>query len=203
MKRLIAVVLLLAASLMVSTLHGLAANAGAKPGARLNGDMNGDGERGIGDAIYYLSWLFQSGPEPVTIDCPEDQSWRIANLYEQLEDANSSYAREYARNERQARQISALLTSLADAQNPDKYIAWLQALSSTPDCIDARFVPRDGGSWSARQCAENPELLERRLLVIRSLAQQQVPDEMIHQELERFGRLFSEGNCFCEWQCDP
>jgi hypothetical protein len=30
-----------------------------------NGDVNGDGEYDIADAVYLLVWLFNAGPEPV------------------------------------------------------------------------------------------------------------------------------------------
>ena len=35
-----------------------------------NGDVNGDGERDVTDALYSLNWLFLSGPAPVDIFCP-------------------------------------------------------------------------------------------------------------------------------------
>ena len=37
------------------------------PGARDNGDVNGDGGIDIGDAIYLLAFLFNQGPPPVAI----------------------------------------------------------------------------------------------------------------------------------------
>lgn len=36
-----------------------------------NGDVNGDGQLGLSDAIYLLQHLFQGGPEPVLIECGE------------------------------------------------------------------------------------------------------------------------------------
>ena len=46
--------------------EALPAQAGGQQ-AQENGDTNGDGNRDISDAIYYLSWLFQGGPEPVAL----------------------------------------------------------------------------------------------------------------------------------------
>ena len=39
-----------------------------------NGDVNGDGRRDLGDAIYLLGWLFQGGREPVKAlcECPAE-----------------------------------------------------------------------------------------------------------------------------------
>ena len=42
-------------------------NAGGGAVATENGDTNGDGSRDITDAIYYLTWLFQGGAEPVAL----------------------------------------------------------------------------------------------------------------------------------------
>lgn len=33
-----------------------------------NGDVNGDGAYNLSDAVYFLNWLFQAGPEPIAID---------------------------------------------------------------------------------------------------------------------------------------
>lgn len=44
-----------------------AAQAGRGRSATENGDTNGDGARDISDAVYFLSWLFQGGPEPVAV----------------------------------------------------------------------------------------------------------------------------------------
>ena len=57
---------------------------GGVGGQIVNGDTNGDGDRDISDATYYLRWLFQGGPEPVEIVCPVDQSDRVAELEAQL-----------------------------------------------------------------------------------------------------------------------
>lgn len=38
--------------------------------AELNGDVNGDGNRDLGDAVSLLSWLFSDGPEPVPVAPP-------------------------------------------------------------------------------------------------------------------------------------
>ena len=80
MKRLIAFALLLNASLLVLAVHQLVAIAGEEPEAELNGDTNGDGERDISDATYYLRWLFQGGPEPVAFADGPDHSAELAEL---------------------------------------------------------------------------------------------------------------------------
>jgi hypothetical protein len=36
-----------------------------------NGDVNGDGKLDLTDAMYLLSHLFQGGPAPVAIECPQ------------------------------------------------------------------------------------------------------------------------------------
>ena len=112
MKRLIAFALLLNASLLVLAVHQLVAIAGEEPEAELNGDTNGDGERDISDATYYLRWLFQGGPEPVEIVCPVDLGDRVAELEAQLVAAN-------AENASQAEQMTALQGQLdgANAEN--------------------------------------------------------------------------------------
>lgn len=43
------------------------ARGGPAPVSTENGDTNGDGARNIADAIYFLDWLFRSGPEPVAL----------------------------------------------------------------------------------------------------------------------------------------
>lgn len=48
--------------------HNASAGSGAK-GASENGDVNGSGRIDISDAIYLLTYLFSSGPEPVAIEC--------------------------------------------------------------------------------------------------------------------------------------
>ena len=45
---------------------------GAGPQAGENGDVNGDGRRDIADAVSLLTWLFQGGPPPVALACPEN-----------------------------------------------------------------------------------------------------------------------------------
>ena len=84
MKRLIAFALLLNASLLVLAVHELVAIAGEKAVPSQNGDTNGDGERDIGDAIYYLRWLFQGGPEPVALAGGPDFSSEIRDLRSQI-----------------------------------------------------------------------------------------------------------------------
>jgi len=36
-----------------------------------NGDINGDGEINISDAVTLLNWLFRGGPEPVPFECQQ------------------------------------------------------------------------------------------------------------------------------------
>lgn len=45
------------------------AQSGGKPRVS-SGDVNGDGGVDIGDAVYLLDHLFQSGPAPVDLPCP-------------------------------------------------------------------------------------------------------------------------------------
>jgi type VI secretion system secreted protein VgrG len=45
-----------------------------------NGDTNGDGDRDLSDAIYYLSWLYLGGPEPVAIAGSSGVEARVAAL---------------------------------------------------------------------------------------------------------------------------
>ena len=58
---------------------------GGVPGEGGNGDVNGDGDRDISDAVYLLRWIFQGGPQPVEITCPDDQADRVAELEVQLD----------------------------------------------------------------------------------------------------------------------
>jgi len=61
-------------------------NAGGGPVATENGDTNGDGSRDITDAIYYLSWLFQGGAEPVALaqGVPDGLEGPLASIAESL-----------------------------------------------------------------------------------------------------------------------
>jgi len=49
-------------------LHAVADGEGTPKG---NGDVNGDGAINLTDAIYLLQHLFQGGPAPVPIECPQ------------------------------------------------------------------------------------------------------------------------------------
>ena len=80
MKRLIAFALLLNACLLILAVHELVAIAGGEPEATVNGDTNGDGQRDISDATYYLRWLFNGGPEPVAFADGPDHSAELAEL---------------------------------------------------------------------------------------------------------------------------
>lgn len=72
MKKILAVSLVLNAALAAClcwkevTAH--AAGGGGVPVG--NGDVNGDGDYDVSDAVYYLSWRFLGGPAPVPIACP-------------------------------------------------------------------------------------------------------------------------------------
>ena len=83
MNRLLAFVLVLSLGLFALSVTSPLVFGGAA-GQTVNGDTNGDGDRDISDATYYLRWLFQGGPEPVEIVCPVDQSDRVAELEAQL-----------------------------------------------------------------------------------------------------------------------
>jgi len=83
MNRLLAFVLVLSLCLFALSVTSPMVFGGAA-GQTVNGDTNGDGDRDISDATYYLRWLFQGGPEPVEIVCPVDQSDRVAELEAQL-----------------------------------------------------------------------------------------------------------------------
>ncbi|MFN0059277.1 MAG: hypothetical protein ACKVX7_12555 [Planctomycetota bacterium] len=45
-------------------------SAGAGPVATMNGDVNGDGSINLGDAVYLLHYIFESGAPPVAIAGP-------------------------------------------------------------------------------------------------------------------------------------
>ena len=86
----------------------------------VNGDTNGDGERDISDATYYLRWLFRGGPDPVAIICPVDQGALVAELEDRLtvaQDAlgaaNAGLETANADNALQAEEILALREQLA------------------------------------------------------------------------------------------
>lgn len=68
-KTLVIALLLNALGLSVLSLKTLqTAAAIAPPAPAGNGDINGDGNYNISDAVHFLSWLFQGGPSPVPID---------------------------------------------------------------------------------------------------------------------------------------
>ena len=84
MKRIVVFALVLNAALLGVIAHQLVAIAGGGPVATENGDTNGDGARDITDAIYYLSWLFQGGAEPVAIAQQGGNDEEIAELRVQV-----------------------------------------------------------------------------------------------------------------------
>ena len=60
------------------------AQIGVGPQATENGDVNGDGDRDIADVVSLLTWLFDGGPPPVALACPEDDAefgCRVAGTY--------------------------------------------------------------------------------------------------------------------------
>ena len=80
MKRIVVFALVLNAALLGVIAHQLVAIAGGGAVAEINGDTNGDGQRDISDATYYLRWLFQGGPEPVAFAGGPDHTAAIAQL---------------------------------------------------------------------------------------------------------------------------
>ena len=84
MKRMVVFALVLNAALLGVIAHQLVALAGGGVVAEINGDTNGDGQRDISDATYYLRWLFQGGPEPVAFAGGPDHSAELAELEAQI-----------------------------------------------------------------------------------------------------------------------
>ncbi len=78
------------------------ANAGAGAVPSGNGDVNGDGDRDVSDAIYLLLWLFRNGPEPVALAGSPDLDMRV----EALETAVADLARRIPSAESVAREIA-------------------------------------------------------------------------------------------------
>lgn len=56
------------------------AQADLVPGAASNGDVNGDGQINISDAVYTLIYLFRGGPAPVACASSPDVLGRLADL---------------------------------------------------------------------------------------------------------------------------
>jgi uncharacterized protein DUF1566 len=52
-----------------------------------NGDVNGDGNIDLSDAVSIISWLFLGGPEPLPCPVPPELTKRIAELESQLSSA--------------------------------------------------------------------------------------------------------------------
>jgi hypothetical protein len=114
MNRLLAFVLVLSLCLFGLSVTSPLVFGGAA-GQTVNGDTNGDGDRDISDATYYLRWLFQGGPEPVEIVCPVDQGDRVAELEAQLAAANAENEALVDQNTAQAGQLTALQDQLTAA----------------------------------------------------------------------------------------
>ena len=114
MKHLMAVVLVLSLCFFALFVTSPLVFGGAA-GQTVNGDTNGDGDRDISDATYYLRWLFQGGPEPVEIVCPVDQSVRVAELEAQLAAVTRDLYDVNEENTAQAEQMTVLQQDLVDA----------------------------------------------------------------------------------------
>ena len=63
---------------------------GASPAG--NGDVNGDADIDLSDAIYLLTWLFQGGPEPIAIAGSPELEQRVAGLESKLGDIERQIA---------------------------------------------------------------------------------------------------------------
>ena len=97
---------------------------GGVGGQIVNGDTNGDGDRDISDATYYLVWLFRGGPDPVAILCPEDLASRVAVLEGLLSVANASLDTAAADN---AAMTADLVTVRAELEAADAALAKCRA----------------------------------------------------------------------------
>ena len=75
MKKLIAVLLCVCASLLTVRVWQEMPMARGQAVATKNGDIDGDGVRDISDAVSLLNWLFQGGdapPDPGAKECGPD-----------------------------------------------------------------------------------------------------------------------------------
>ena len=151
MNRLLAVVLVLSLGLFALSVTSPLVFGGAA-GQTVNGDTNGDGDRDISDATYYLRWLFQGGPEPVEIVCPVDQSDRVAELEaqlaaagDQLAGAEAQLAAANAENAAQAEEMTALQGQLdaANAENAAQ-AEEMTALQGQLEAANARIAELEG-----------------------------------------------------------
>ena len=156
MNRLLAVVLVLSLGLFALSVTSPLVFGGAA-GQTVNGDTNGDGDRDISDATYYLRWLFQGGPEPVEIVCPVDQSDRVAELEaqlaaarDQLAGAEAQLAAANAENAAQAEEMTALQGQLEAA---NARIAELEGQDNS-DCSGGLF-----SQFVVEDCPVPPEAL--------------------------------------------
>ncbi len=92
---------------------------GGVGGQIINGDTNGDGDRNISDAAYFV-WLLRGGPDPVSILCPEDLAARVAKLEGLLSVANSSLD---TASEENASMAADLVTVRAELEAADAALA--------------------------------------------------------------------------------
>lgn len=217
MKRLIAFALLLNASLLVLAVHQLVAIAGEEPEAELNGDTNGDGERDISDATYYLRWLFQGGPEPVEIVCPVDQGDRVAELEAQLAAGNAENAALQGQLEAANARI-AELEGQDDSDCPSGILSPFLVEDCPPEL--ARSVAKDeDGPLNDEDCQVWAEMLDARspigVLRMAELARRvseapRFPPDIvaISQAAMEFGQFFDLGGpeaeqwfYWCEQEC--
>jgi len=91
MKRTIVLALILKVGFLGIAVEQLTAqDKGDEPAVIINGDINGDGGRNITDALQLLGWLFGDAPEPVEFKVDGDQSARISELEEQLENTRAA-----------------------------------------------------------------------------------------------------------------
>jgi hypothetical protein len=141
MNRLLAFVLVLSLGLFALSVTSPLVFGGAA-GQTVNGDTNGDGDRDISDATYYLRWLFQGGPEPVPIVCPEDQAELVTFLQGELAEAqqvNENFADLRAAYEEQVSRIEMLETqfAVANAENEALMAQALEATAGNEECTAA------------------------------------------------------------------
>ena len=218
MKRLMAVVLVLSLCLFALSVTSPLVFGGAA-GQTVNGDTNGDGDRDISDATYYLRWLFQGGPEPVEIVCPVDQSDRVAELEAQLAAANAENAAQAEEMTSLQEQLEAANARIAELEGQDNSDCPGGLLSQfvVEDCLvpppELRSVARiEDGLLDDAQChllADDLGPLLWRVSDWARIAQEDPDDvfalEIFTRELGRFfergGPVASDWTTWCELEC--